>query len=191
MYLKQIVTVTLTALLATFAQSAAHAQQKLMPAQSQISFVTKQMGVPVEGKFAKFDAQLAFDPKKLDASKISFTVDLNSVEIGDSNTIAEVKKVGWFNTLKFPAASFTSAAIKSTGAGKYEFAGAISIKGKAQNITVPVTLTQQAGNTTAVGSFTLKRLDFGIGEGEWNDVSLVANEVVVRLKLVLTGVASL
>jgi polyisoprenoid-binding protein YceI len=58
-------------------------------------------------------------------------------------------------------------------------------------VVVPVTLTQSAGVTRAVGSFTLKRLDFKIGDGEWNDVSLVANEVVVNIKLALTGIAPL
>jgi polyisoprenoid-binding protein YceI len=54
-----------------------------------------------------------------------------------------------------------------------------------------MTLTQSAGVTRVVGSFTLKRLDFKIGDGEWNDVSLVANEVVVNIKLALTGVPPL
>ena len=51
---------------------AAHAQTpdaKLVPAQSEIGFVSKQLGVPVEGKFRKFDAQIAFDPKKPETAK--------------------------------------------------------------------------------------------------------------------------
>ncbi len=56
---------------------------------------------------------------------------------------------------------------------------------------VPATLVQAGANTTATGSFTIKRNDFNIGEGEWNDVSIVANEVAVRFKLALTGVATL
>jgi polyisoprenoid-binding protein YceI len=105
-----------------------------------------------------------------------------------ANTIAEVKKDGWFHTAKFPSASFTSTGIKTTGAGKFDVMGTLNIKGKTQAVTVPIMLTQQAGNTTANGSFTIKRLDFKIGDGEWNDVSLVANEVVVKLKLLMTGI---
>jgi polyisoprenoid-binding protein YceI len=167
------------------------AEQKILPTQSSVSFVSKQMGVPVEGSFGKFDAQLVFDPKKPETSKIAFTIDLNSVNIGDANTIAEVKKDGWFQTAKFPSASFTSSAIKAAGAGKFDVAGTLNIKGKTQALTVPIVLTQQAGNTTATGSFTIKRLDFKIGDGDWNDVSLVANEVVVKLKLVMTGINAL
>ena len=51
------------------------AEQKVLPAQSEIAFVSRQMGVPVEGKFKRWDAQLAFDPKKPEAGKVSFSID--------------------------------------------------------------------------------------------------------------------
>jgi hypothetical protein len=54
-----------------------------------------------------------------------------------------------------------------------------------------VALTQAGGTTTAVGSFAMKRLDFKIGEGEWKDTSIVANDVQVKFKLALAGVAPL
>jgi polyisoprenoid-binding protein YceI len=169
----------------------ASAQQKLLPAQSEIAFVSKQFGVPVGGKFKKFDAELAFDPKKADAARVSFTVDLLSADIGNNETEAELKKPGWFNSAKVPQATFTSTSVKALGGGKFEFAGKLAIKGISQPVVVPVTLTQNSGVTKAVGSFTLKRLDFKIGDGEWNDVSIVANEVAVNVKLALTGIAPL
>ena len=166
----------------------AQAQQKLVPAQSEIVFVSKQMGVPVEGRFKKFDAQLAFDPKRLATSKISFTVDLGSASLGAAETEAELAKPGWFNTKVFPQATFQSSGFKALGGGKFEVAGKLSIKGNARDVVVPVTLTQAGGSTTAAGNFALKRLEYKIGEGEWNDASLVADEVQIRFKLTLTGV---
>jgi polyisoprenoid-binding protein YceI len=35
----------------------------------------------------------------------------------------------------------------------------------------------------------IKRLDFKIGEGDWADTSMVANDVQVKFKLQLNGVA--
>lgn len=162
---------------------------KLVPAQSEIAFVSKQMGVPVEGRFKKFDAQIAFDPKKPEAGKVAFAIDLSSAALGAPETEAELVKAPWFNVPKFPQATFQSSAIKSVGAGKYEVAGQLSIKGSAQNVVVPVTLTQANGSSTATGAFAIKRLDFKIGEGEWADTSMVANDVQVKFKLTLTGVA--
>jgi polyisoprenoid-binding protein YceI len=176
---------------ALFAAPVAFAQQKLVPAQSEIAFVSRQMGVPVEGRFKKFDAQVDFDPKKPDAAKIGFTVDLASISMGAAESEAEVVKPEWFNTAKYPQARFESTGVKALGAGKYEVAGKLTIKGSAHDVLVPVTLTQASGTTTATGSFTVKRLEYKIGDGEWSDTSMVANDVQVKLKLAMTGVGSL
>jgi polyisoprenoid-binding protein YceI len=167
------------------------AQQKLVPAESEIAFISKQLGVPVSGKFKKFDAEVSFDPKKPEASKVNFTVDLLSADIGNSETETELKKPGWFNSAKVPTATFQSGAVKSLGAGKFEFTGKLAIKGVSQNVVVPVTVTQTGSKSRAVGSFNLKRLDFKIGDGDWNDPTLVANEVVVNINLSLTGIPPL
>jgi len=167
----------------------ATAQQKLQAAQSEIVFISKQMGVPVEGRFKSFDAQISFDPAKPAAAKISFSVDMTSATLGSKETDAELVKPDWFHTAKFAKVGFQSSAVKSTGAGKYEVSGKLSIKGFSQDIIVPVNLTQTGGLTTAVGAFALKRLPFKIGDNEWSDTSMVAEEVQVKFKCVLTGVA--
>ena len=167
---------------------AAHAQQTLLPAQSEVTFVAMQMGVPLDGKFGKFEAQIALDMKKPEAGKIVFTIDLGSAAVGDTETVKELKKPEWFNVGKFPAATFSSASIRQTGVGKLEVGGTLSIKGNARPLTVPVMLIPGAGGVIfAQGSFSLKRVDFKIGEGDWADVSIVANDVEVRFKLAVTG----
>jgi polyisoprenoid-binding protein YceI len=164
---------------------------KLDAAQSEIVFVSRQMGVSVEGKFRKFDAQITLDPKKPEAGSVALTIDTGSATLGLPETDAELVKPNWFDAAKAPQASFRSNAIKSLGAGKYEVSGTLSIKGNAQKLTVPVSVTQAGGTSTASGSFAIKRLDYKIGEGEWADTSLVANEVQVKFKLALTGIPPL
>ena len=183
--------ISLTALLTLAAWAPGASAQQVVAAQSDISFTTRQMGVPVDGKFRKFEAQVAFDPKQPAAAKIAFTIDLASTSIGTAETEAELVKPDWFNTPKFPKATFTSTGVKALGAGRFEIAGTLGIKGATQPVTVPVTLTQSGGATTANGAFTVKRLDFRIGVGEWKDVSVVADEVQVKFKLALTGVGPL
>ena len=176
---------------ALLAGAPAFAQQKLVPGQSEIAFVSKQMGVPVEGHFQKFDAQVSFDPAKLATSKVAFPVDTGSATLGVKETDAELPKAVWFNVPKFPQATFQSSSIKAVGTGKYEVAGKLSIKGASQEVVVPVTLTQSGATTTAAGSFAIKRLAFKIGENEWADTSMVADEVQVKFKLALAGVPKL
>ena len=64
-------------------------------------------------------------------------------------------------------------------------------KGVAQDVVVAVTMTQTGAVTTATGSFPIKRLTFKIGEGEWADTGIVADPVLVKFKLALTGVGKL
>lgn len=181
-------TLTLGALVGTLCAAPAMAQQKLVPAQSDISFTSKQMGVPVEGRFKKFDAQISFDPAKPQTSRIAFTIDTGSATVGVRETDAELPKPEWFNVIKFPQATFQSSAVKALGGGRFEVAGKLSIKGSNQDVIVPVQLTQSGANTVAAGSFALKRLAFKIGDGDWSDTSMVADEVQVRFKLTLSGV---
>ncbi|WP_353234636.1 YceI family protein [Diaphorobacter ruginosibacter] len=166
------------------------AQQALIPAQSEIVFVSKQMGVPVEGRFKKFDAQVSFDAARLASSKISLTIDTGSASLS-KEAEAELPKPVWFNVAKFPQATFHSTAIKSVGAGKYEVAGKLSIKGASQDVVIPVALAQNGATTTATGSFAIKRLTFKIGENEWADTSMVADEVQVKFKLALSGISGI
>lgn len=169
----------------------AAAQQKLLAAQSDIGFVFKQMGVPVEGHFKKFAAQISFDAAKLATSKVAFTVDIASATLGAPETDAELPKAVWFNTAKFPQATFASSGFKALGGGKYEVAGKLSIKGQSRDVVVPLTMAQTGAVTTATGAFPIKRLTFKIGENEWADTSMVADDVQVKFKLALSGVGKL
>ena len=100
-------------------------------------------------------------------------------------TDAELPKAIWFNTAKFPQATFQSSSAKSLGGGKFEVTGTLNVKGAARSVVVPVVLTQSGATTTAVGTFALKRLDFQIGQNEWADTSLLADGVQVKFKLAL------
>jgi polyisoprenoid-binding protein YceI len=169
----------------------AQAQQKLLPAQSEIGFVSRPMGSPVEGRFRSFDAQVALDPKQIAAAKIVLVVDLASATLASTDTETELRQSDWFDVKKFPQASFTSSAVKSAGPGRMEVVGSFSLKGRSRPLTVSVALTQSGGVTTATGAFTIKRLDFKVGDGDWADVDLIANDVQVKFKLALSGMAAL
>ena len=183
-----------TALIALgFVAGTAYAQPSaaLLPAQSEIVFTSTQMGVPVEGRFRRFDAKIALDPKRPESGSVAFTVDAASATLGMVETDAELVKPNWFDTAKFPQATFRSGQIKAVAPGRFEVAGTLSIKGASQSLVVPVSVTQSGAMSIASGSFTIKRLAFRVGEGEWGDTSLVANDVSVRFKLALTGVPAL
>lgn len=173
------------------AQAAPTAAARLQPAQSRIAFVSKQMGVPVEGSFGHFEADVAFDPRQPEGGSVALQIDMASASLGIPQSDAELPRPLWFDSTKFPRASFRSSAIKALGAGQFEVSGRLTLKGHAEDVVVPVQITQSGGSSVATGSFTLKRLAFKVGDGEWTDTSVVANDVQVRFKLVLEGLGPL
>lgn len=172
----------------------AHAQPRpaqLQAAGSEIAFTTRQMGVPVEGRFGKFSAQVALDPKQPEGGSISLAVDTASARFGSAELDAEVPKATWLNAAGFPQATFQSSSIKAAGPGRFDVAGKLTLKGSVRELVVPVQLAAAGANHVASGGFTIRRLDFKVGEDEWADTSLLANDVQVRFKLTLAGLPPL
>lgn len=173
------------------ASASAQPLVRLVAGQSEIGFVSTQMGVPVEGRFARFETQVALDPKAPESGRVVVAIDIGSAALGVAEVDAELPKPQWFDTARFPQARFESATIKALGGGRFEVAGRLAIKGAARDVVVPVAIVQSGGVSTASGSFSIKRLDFRIGDGEWADTALVANDVRIKFKLVLSGLPPL
>ena len=171
--------------------AAAQTPIRLQPAQSEVLFVTKQMGVPVEGRFRTFDATLDLDPKKPESGSVSVQIHMASGLLGVAEADAELPKPIWFNVAKFPDATFKSSSIKGQGGGKFLVNGKLTIKGISRDVAVPVTITQSGATSTATGTFVVKRLEHTIGQDEWTDTTVVANDVQVKFKLAFTGLAPL
>jgi polyisoprenoid-binding protein YceI len=156
---------------------------------SEIRFASKQMGINVEGSFRRWKANIVFLPGDLAHSKADFEIELASIDLASDEAESEARRPSWFDTAKFPVARFVSTSIKDVGGGKYEVAGKLTLKGVARDAVVPIALARDAsGNSVAEGTFTIKRLDYRIGDADWADPDTVANEVVVRVRMVLPPV---
>ncbi|MFC3107468.1 YceI family protein [Undibacterium arcticum] len=162
----------------------AGAMLKTDTAKSSVSAVFKQMNVPVEAKFKKFNVQLDYNDAKPEASKANVEIDIGSFDLGDPQYNQEVLKKEWFNATQFPKASFVSSTIKPGAGGKLEVSGKLTIKGKTSDISFPLSVKKEGSNQIFDGSLPIKRLRYNIGEGEWQDTSMVADEVVIKFHVV-------
>lgn len=176
--------IVVAAALATAGLAANLAWAQIDTAKSTVTATARQIGVPMEGKFKKFDAAVDFDPAKLATSSAKVEIDVSSFEIGDAETTKEVKGKDWFDAAKFPKAVFQSTAIKAGAAGKYDVAGKLTIKGKTLDVVVPATYKQDAAGQVFDGVLPIKRTVFNIGDGEWKDTSVVADDVQIKFHIV-------
>jgi polyisoprenoid-binding protein YceI len=157
---------------------------------SAVTFGFRQMGVPLDGKFNKFSAQLSFDPAQLAKAQARIDIDLASIDTGSAEGNEEVVGKKWFNVKDYPTASFVSTGIKALGGNRYQAFGKLSIKGRTQDVAAPVTFQSDGKRGIFEGAFEIKRLDYAIGEGEWTDVSSVANEIQIKFHVVVNASAS-
>ena len=175
-----------TLLLFTCSLPTLAAPRVLEPAKSEIAFSVKQMGVAVSGTFTRFDAKIDLDSAKPETSSAHISVDIASLSTGDEDADGIALDKPWLDKLGFPKATFKSSAVRVLAPGSHEAKGMLTIRGKSREITVPFKTQEQADKRTLIsGSFTIKRSDFGIGGGEWNEGDLVAADVPVTFKLML------
>jgi polyisoprenoid-binding protein YceI len=160
---------------------------RLNPGASQIAFTARQIGVPMEGRFKRFTAQVWLDPKRPETGQVQVRIDLTSATLGADGE-ALLQEDAWFNTAKFPQAEFVSKQIKSVGPGRLQVLGVFKLKGVSQDIAVPVTLVSSGSQLVATGSFTLPRLAYQVGNGEWADTGVIADDVQVQFSWQLQGV---
>ena len=156
----------------------------LLAGKSKLSFAYRQMGVPMEGDFSRFSAQITYDPAQASTASARFEVDLSSIDVGYSDGNDEILNANWLDVGKYPRAHFISSKITPLDGNKFEIKGKLSIKGQTLDVTAPLTITTTATTQEFSGSLPIKRLDFAIGEGLWSDLNVVANEITIHFHLV-------
>ena len=171
--------------LAWSAQAATY--QSVQADKSSITFRYKQMGVAMDGKFAKFQSNLQLDTAKPESARASIEIDLVSVDTGSAEGDDEVVGKSWFHTAAFPKAVFVLKQLKATGPDTFEASGTLSIKGHARELKFPVKHQAQGSKGLLSASLALARADFAIGEGVWSKFDVIGNDIQVNFQLTLLG----
>lgn len=174
---------TVAALLAGAVLAANAAPLKTDVAHSSVTATFKQMNVPVESPFKKFTAAIDYDAAHPEKATARVDIDTASFDIGSADYNKEIAKKEWFNSAQFPKATFVSTAIKPAGAGKLNVTGNLTIKGKTAPVSFPLNVKADGGKQVFEGQLPIKRLTYNIGEGEWKDTSMVADEVVIKFRV--------
>lgn len=175
-----------SALMAGAVISLAYAALKVDPLKSTVTITAKQMNVPMTAKFNKVSGTVDYNPNAPDKTKANVDIDISSFDLGDPEYNKEVLKKEWFNAVQFPKASFVSTTMKPEGKDKLTASGKLTIKGKTMDVSFPVTITKSGNSTIFEGKLPIHRLAFQVGEGDWADTSMVADEVVIKFHVVTT-----
>ena len=172
------------------ALAAAPARYSLDPAKSTLEYAFVQAGAQNKGAFKKYTTTLDFAADNLAASKLDVVVDMASLDTGDKERDDTLRGADLFDVARNPQARFSSTQIVKTANG-YDAVGKLTLHGVSRDTHVPFTLrtaTEQGKPVSYLtGKTTIKRLEFGVGQGDWKSTEWVGDEVTITYSVRLTG----
>ena len=157
---------------------------------SRVGFVAQQSGDPVPGEFRNFEADIRFDPEQLGESRVDVRIKIASVDAGGGERNQTITSPSLFHAGKYPNARFTAESFREGANGDYIAQGELTMRGTTHPVDLPfdLAITRSAGTLRAVaeGAVTVKRLRWGIGQGQWESTNMVPNAVRIEIRIVAT-----
>jgi polyisoprenoid-binding protein YceI len=158
---------------------------KVIKEKSSINFVGAKVTRDHTGKFHQFDGSI--DYQGAQPSRISFDIDLNSIETDSEQLTTHLKSPDFFDVAKYPKATFTSTSLTPAPAGSpagttHLLTGTLDLHGVQKEVRIPVKATQTAEGVRAQSEFTINRHDWGISYKGMAD-DLIKDNVLIRLDL--------
>lgn len=155
---------------------------------SRLAFYAEVYGDPFEAVFPVFEADIAFDPENLGQSRVEIVIPIAKVKSGSEERDGFMVMEDWFFTESFPESRFVAETFRKTGGNQYIAEGTLSIRGIWNKLSLPFSLEISENDTGGRTAFmeaekVINRLDYGVGQGEWQKTDIVKNPVKVTVSL--------
>jgi len=151
---------------------------------SSLVFATKYDGEVFTGQFGGFSTKLSFDPAQLATAKLDVAIQLVGTSTGNADRDSTLTGGDFFNVSKFAQARYVADKFRSLGGDQYAADGTLTLRGVSKPVTLTFTWTPGAKPVLA-GKTTVKRLDFGVGGGDWADTGTIPDEVAISTRVFL------
>jgi polyisoprenoid-binding protein YceI len=178
--------VSLALVLALATPFAASATDYTVQSGSTLGFTSNFQGSSFDGRFNKWTASISYDAAKLASSKFDVTVDLSTAKTGDNDRDSALLGADFFNVAKYPQAHFVTTAFHQQGS-QVIADGMLTLRGVTKPVSLNVVFKPQSSGATLDVTGTVKRLDFGVGGGQYADTSVIGADVKVTAHLVLAA----
>jgi polyisoprenoid-binding protein YceI len=172
------------AVAALAASPAARAADYVQAPGSTLTFACSYQGETFTGRFPQFTTRLTFDPKQLATSRLDVAIPMAGATTANADYDGEMRGASFFDAKKFPQARYTATKFRALGGNRYAADGTLSLRGVSKPVTLTFTWTPGAKPVLA-GKATVRRLDFGVGGGDYADTDLIPNAIAVSTKVVL------
>jgi polyisoprenoid-binding protein YceI len=155
------------------------------PSGSSLTFTFVQEGAASKGFFRKFTTELCYDEKSPAAGSLDVKVQTASVDTQDKDRNEMITGADLFDAQKFPAASYVAKTLVKRADGRLDAVGKLTLRGVTKDLRLPLKITRTATGVELSGETAIKRLDYGVGQGDWQSTAAVGDEVKLQYKVLL------
>jgi polyisoprenoid-binding protein YceI len=173
---------------ASTAPAAGAAAHYVQAAGSNLGFTFEQAGAQSNGSFKQFATTFDYDEKNLAASKLSVKVQIGSLDTQDKDRDSTLASADMFDVQKYATATYTAGSL-AKGTSGVEAVGKLTIRNVTKDLRVPLTIKAAGAGLELSGTVTIKRLDYGVGQGEWKSTESVGDAVKLTYKVMLNKAA--
>jgi polyisoprenoid-binding protein YceI len=145
---------------------------------SHLAFATKYDGEVFSGSFPGFSTRLSFDPANPAAGTLDVTIPLAGAKTGNGDRDSTLQTADFFNVAQFATAKYTAKGFTKSGDNTYVANGTLELRGVSKPVTFTFAWTPGA-NPVLTGKATVKRLDFGVGQGDWKDTKTIPDDTAI------------
>jgi polyisoprenoid-binding protein YceI len=151
-----------------------------------LTFSFMQAGAESHGSFRQFATELGYDEKNPAAGSLKVTVQIASLDTQDKDRDDALAGAELFDAKKYPTAQYLANSLVKRADGGLEAVGKLTLRGVTRDLRVPLRIQNAAGGVELSGEVTIKRLDFGVGQGEWKSTEWVGDDVKLQYKVPLS-----
>ncbi|MEG3191364.1 YceI family protein [Lysobacter sp. D1-1-M9] len=154
---------------------------------STLAFATEYQGEVFVGRFPQFDTRLSFDPQQLATARLEVAITLAGADTDNIERDETLQGHDFFDVARSPVAHFSADRFRSLGDGRYVADGTLTLRGVSRPVALAFTWTP-GERPVLTGRATVRRLDYGVGGGDWADTDLLPDAVAVSTRVVFVPV---
>ena len=138
------------------------------PVHSSIGFSIRHFVSKVPGSFTKFSGTIVVDRADLEKSSVEATIEVTSVNTANEKRDGHLQSPDFFDTAKFPSATFKSKSWKKTGEDSFDVTGDFTLHGVTKEIVLKTKLLAFGAGMKGAqlsgweASAVIKKSDFGV-----------------------------
>ncbi|MDP2282994.1 MAG: YceI family protein [Pseudohongiella sp.] len=171
----------LAPLLLASSLSAQAATWVMDPEGSSVIFKYSYSDTPYQGEFKNVTATFEIDPLSPANCKFEVNIPIADIYVDSEETLSYMLDIELFDVDQFPTARFVADKCTLDSLNSFTAAGQVTIRDVTQPISFPFKLDIEGMRFRLTSEVTLKRLDFGVGQGYFANTSAIPNDVVVTV----------